>query len=501
LSCVLLEMVLMAFFRYSYRGFLAASARFRRWSRHPAHSKVLVVAGPLDGKALIEKIRADNREKTVVAVVDPDESHESGYYISGVRVYGCGLKSVESSIRLMQADEVVASRNGLLESKLLDIVRICSENRCRLLVDSGIQKYDGIRNRVEKIQTGDLLGRVQTEFTLPARRVIKNKTVLVTGGAGSIGSEICRQSLEYGCAKLVIFDIHENGLFEIDADLKKTYPRQKYQIVVGSVRDAGSLDRLFAEYRPDVIFHAAAHKHVPLMESNPAEAVKNNVFGTFNVARFAIRYRAEKFILISTDKAVKPTNVMGATKRVAEMIVEHLNVGSKFTRLAAVRFGNVLGSNGSVVPLFKRQIMHGGPVTVTHPDIRRFFMTIPEAVQLVMQAGELTRGGEIFVLDMGEPVKIADLAAEMIRMSGFEPQKDIKIEFTGLRPGEKMYEELSLDDEDVQKTVYDRIFVCKSSRLARNLEEDLKTLKMVADNGEDAGCKAALKEIVAEYNS
>jgi FlaA1/EpsC-like NDP-sugar epimerase len=289
---------------------------------------------------------------------------------------------------------------------------------------------------------------------------IYGMTVLVTGGAGSIGSEICRQVLDDGCKKLIILDFNENGLFEIDNEITAKYGKERHETILGSIRELNRLEEVFSKFKPDVVFHAAAHKHVPMMEWNPLEAIKNNVFGTLNVAKVADKHNVKKFILISTDKAVNPPNIMGATKRIAELCLQMMDVNSK-TEFAAVRFGNVLGSNGSVVPIFKQQIAQGGPITVTHPDIKRYFMTITEAVQLVLQAGAMASGGEIFVLDMGKPVKILDLAKTLVQLSGLEPDKDIRIEFTGLRSGEKLFEEINLSDEEVSRTENNKIFILK----------------------------------------
>jgi FlaA1/EpsC-like NDP-sugar epimerase len=347
------------------------------------------------------------------------------------------------------------------------------------------------------INVEDLLGRKQVKLdTACIKAYIRNKTVLVTGGAGSIGSEICRQVLDARCRRLIILDIRENGLFELDNELKKVYAPDRYDIVVGSVRDTGRLEDIFSRYPVNTVFHAAAHKHVPLMEANPEEAIKNNIFGTLNIAEAAIKHGAEKLILISTDKAVNCAGIMGATKRIAELLVQTLNQQSTGTKLAAVRFGNVLGSNGSVIPTFCKQIQAGGPVTVTHPDIERYFMTIMEAVQLVLQAGSLAGGGEIFVLDMGKPVKILDLANNMIRRAGLEPGKDIRVDFIGLRPGEKMYEELSLEQETLRKTENNKIFVCSPMDIAPDFMQKVKGLAIVIDAEKEVDYMALLNEII-----
>ena len=328
----------------------------------------------------------------------------------------------------------------------------------------------------------------------------KGKTVLVTGGAGSIGSEICNQVLKYGADKLIIFDICENSLFKIDNKLRAIYDRDRYETVLGSIRDTDRLELVFEKYRPQVVFHAAAHKHVPMMEYNPCEAIKNNVFGTLNTAKTASKFGVQKFILISTDKAVNPTNIMGASKRIAEMLIQMEDRHSD-TSFAAVRFGNVLGSEGSVVPLFLEQIKRGGPVKVTHPEMKRYFMTIPEAVQLVLEAGAMAKGGEIFVLDMGEPILISDLAADLIRLSGQVPNKDIDIIYTGLRPGEKLFEELSLSEEEVSKTDNNKIYVCKPVASDEKLiSEQAEILKENMSRDEEQPIFEAVRRLVPTFN-
>ena len=354
--------------------------------------------------------------------------------------------------------------------------------------------------KIRKVDVEDLLGRDSIKINLDEiSGYIKDKTVLVTGGGGSIGSELCRQISKYAPKELIIFDIYENNAYQIQQELKRSYPGLNLTVLIGSVRDKERVNDLFEKYRPNLVFHAAAHKHVPLMEDSPAEAIKNNVFGTFNVATAASEFGAEKMVLISTDKAVNPTNVMGASKRICELIIEMMNDSSD-TDFVAVRFGNVLGSNGSVIPLFKKQIEHGGPVTVTHKDIIRYFMTIPEAVSLVLQAGFYAKGGEIFVLDMGDPVRIDDLARNMIKLSGFEPDVDIKIEYTGLRPGEKLFEELLLNTEGIEKTPNDLIFIGHPSEVPR---QELLSHLEVLKNAEKLTQEELRKEIhsvVKEFN-
>ena len=357
-------------------------------------------------------------------------------------------------------------------------------------------------NSLRDVEIEDLLGRDAIKLdNKNISTLIKDKNVLVTGGGGSIGSELCRQIMKYNPEKLIIFDIYENNLYDIELELKSKYPKQKIEAIVGSVRDKKRLEDVFSEYKPSLVFHAAAHKHVPLMENNPLEAIKNNIFGTYNVVNCADKYGTERFVLISTDKAVNPTNVMGASKRVCEMIVQAKNKVSK-TEYVAVRFGNVLGSNGSVIPLFKKQIANGGPVTLTHKEITRFFMTIPEAVGLILQAVTYAQGGEIFVLDMGEPVKIYDLAVSLIKLSGYEPEVDIPIEITGLRPGEKLYEELLMAEEGLTATKHDKIFVSEPLHMEIDeLKENLDILDKLEymDNYSKEKVKETMKQIVPTY--
>jgi FlaA1/EpsC-like NDP-sugar epimerase len=354
--------------------------------------------------------------------------------------------------------------------------------------------------RLRDVKIEDLLGREPVKVNLEEiSGYIKNKVVLVTGGGGSIGSELCRQIARFEPKELVVFDISENNVYSLEFDLKTLFPNIKYSALIGSVRDRARLEYIFEKYRPNVVFHAAAHKHVPLMELNATEAIKNNVFGTLNVAEAADKYKAERFTLISTDKAVNPTNIMGASKRIAEIIIQMMSMKSS-TVFSAVRFGNVLGSDGSVVPLFKKQIESGGPVTVTHPEVIRYFMTIPEAVQLVIQAGALAKGGEIFILDMGEPVKIADLARDMIKLSGLEPDVDIDIEYIGLRPGEKLFEELLLNEEGITATKYKKIFIAKPTFTdVDDFESELGDLRELLFNS-NTGVKDIIKKIVPTYN-
>ena len=382
------------------------------------------------------------------------------------------------------------------------IVEICQKTPCEINILPGIyQLIDGeiVTSRLRNVKIEDLLEREPVRVDLDAiLGYIQGKTVLVTGGGGSIGSEICRQLAGHGVGKLIIFDIYENNAYSIQKQLEWEYPSLDMEVLIGSVRNESRVEDIFKTYHPEIVFHAAAHKHVPLMEDSPNEAIKNNVIGTYLTAQMASRYHASKFILISTDKAVNPTNIMGASKRICEMVIQMIGKRSA-TEFAAVRFGNVLGSNGSVIPLFRRQIEHGGPVTVTHPDIIRYFMTIPEAVSLVLEAGAYAKNGEIFVLNMGEPVKIDDLARNMIRLSGYEPDVDIMIKYTGLRPGEKLYEELLMNEEGMKTTENDRIFVGRQIAFdEETFEQSLHELEQ-ASNSESRKIREIVHRTVPEY--
>jgi FlaA1/EpsC-like NDP-sugar epimerase len=383
--------------------------------------------------------------------------------LNGIPVLG-GVEDIEDIVDKKNIDEIIIAIPSAKPALINEIYEKCSSTECKVkILPSMSQIIDGtiMLKKIKDIDIEDLLGREPVKVDLDdIAKYIGGKVILVTGGGGSIGSELCRQIASFGPKKLLMLDIYENNLYDIHNELTAKFPELDIFPIIASIRDMDRLDEIFKRFKPAIVFHAAAHKHVPLMEDHPEEAIKNNVFGTRNVAICADKYGCERFVLISTDKAVNPTNVMGATKRIAEMIIQALNAKSK-TEFVAVRFGNVLGSNGSVIPLFRKQIEQGGPVTVTHPDVTRFFMTIPEAVQLVIQAGAMAAGGEIFVLDMGKPVKILDLAKKLIRLSGFEPYEDIDIEITGLRPGEKLYEELLLNEEGLKATKHDKIFVAK----------------------------------------
>lgn len=456
--------------------------------------KVMIIGAGGAAMRLISELKSatNSARYTVVALID-DSRRKQGEMLYGVKVCG-GREDIVRVAKELDVDEIYFAVPSATESTKKEILEICNKTGCVLKTlprITAIKENQNIENQLRKVDYTDLLGREQIKPDLSgAFELLKDKTVLVTGGGGSIGGELVRQIVGSGVAKnVIIFEIAENGAYEIQQELRRKYPEAKLTVLIGSVRDEKRLCEVFEEYRPDIVYHAAAHKHVPLMEDSPKEAVKNNVYGTFNLAKTADKYGVKRFVMISTDKAVNPTNVMGATKRICEMIVQSFNKKSN-TDFVAVRFGNVLGSNGSVIPLFKEQIESGGPVTVTHPDIIRYFMLIPEAVSLVLQAGANAKGGEIFILDMGSPVKIRELAENLIRLSGHIPGEDIEIKYTGLRDGEKLYEELLISEEGIQKTESNLIYV------ARPMEFDSEKLFLRLDEMKKDIETASNKEIV-----
>lgn len=422
---------------------------------------VIIYGAGETGTYLLKKINGHSEtDMRVVAFIDDDVSLH-GRKIERVKIIG-GKEKLDETIVKYGVKQVIIAIPTAERETILDILDVCKKHHCRTRRFGTIEESDSEpKNMVmREINLEQLLHRDSVSLNMEVvENFIKNRVVLVTGGAGSIGSEICRQVLRFGCKQLVVVDFNENGLFFVDNEFKEKYAG-KFVVRLGSIRERERMTEIFDEFNPEIVFHAAAHKHVPMMEINPREAIKNNVMGTINVCQVAVMHKVRKFITISTDKAVNPTNIMGASKRITELVMQMMDTVSD-TDFAAVRFGNVLGSNGSVVPFFRDQIAKGGPVTVTHPDMRRYFMTIPEACQLVLEAGAMAKGGEIFVLDMGQPVLISDLAKDMIRLSGFEPDKDIKIIYTGLRPGEKLFEEISLADEDVDHTTNKKIMIMK----------------------------------------
>ena len=465
---------------------------------------VLIIGAGYAGRDIIKSIKQTMNEKyNIVGIIDDDKS-KLNCSINGVDVIG-NRNQIVNICNKKEIDEIFFAISKIDKKKKKEILEICQETgkKIRILpTTEDIIRNKNMYQNLREVDIEDILGRDPVKLdNKKIGTLIEGKTILITGAGGSIGSELCRQIIKYNPSRMVLFDIYENNLYDIELELKSIYKHIEIDAIVGSVRDLKKLESVFETYNPYLVFHAAAHKHVPLMENSPLEAIKNNVFGTYNVANCADKYKARKMILISTDKAVNPTNIMGATKRLCEMIIQVKNKTSK-TEYAAVRFGNVLGSNGSVVPLFKKQIAEGGPVTVTHRDIIRYFMTIPEAAQLVLQAMSYAKGGEIFVLDMGEPVKIYDLAVSLIKLSGYEPDIDIPIVFTGLRPGEKLYEELLMKEEGLQKTENKKIFIGEPTQLdEKDILEKLAKLKKLIENEETPieEIKDTIQEVVPTY--
>ena len=438
--------------------------RYRTTGANSDKRIMIIGAGMMGTTVLKEMQQGGYRFGNPVLIVD-DDKNKSGYSYNGIPIEG-DCNEIPGLVKKYKINEIIFCIPSAESDRKKEILNICMSTGCSIKVSPGLDELSNAKDKVyekfRKVDILDLLSRPEIKLDPDVCKYVTGETILVTGGGGSIGSELCRQIAKYSPAKIVIFDIYENEAFTLKNSLdSKYYGNPEIAIRIGSVRDIARLKEVFEEFKPSCVFHAAAHKHVPLMEDSPLEAVKNNVLGTYNTALCSNDYKVKNFVLLSTDKAVNPANVMGATKRVAELIVQHFARISTDTKFAAVRFGNVLGSHGSVIPIFKKQLENGGPITVTHPDITRYFMTIPEAAQLVVQAGGLAKGGEIFVLDMGEPVKIVSLAENLIRLSGFEPYKDIDIVFTGLRPGEKLYEELSLEEENENRktTQNSKIFV------------------------------------------
>ncbi|MDE6690506.1 MAG: polysaccharide biosynthesis protein, partial [Clostridia bacterium] len=439
--------------RYSKRIYVMVKYSFTRSGK--GKIRAMIIGGGNAGTAIIREIQtSDKIAYNPVCVIDDDET-KLGKRISNVKIIGTTAEIAKYAEKYA-IDEILIAMPSATKADVKRIYEICKKTKCKVKTLPGIYQIvngDASVAALREVRITDLLGREQIKVNLDEiMGYIEGEVVLVTGGGGSIGSELCRQIATHKPKQLIILDIYENNAYDIEQELKRKYPSLNLLALIASIRDKGKMEDVFAKYRPAIVFNAAAHKHVPLMETSPNEAVKNNVFGTLNVARCADKYGVKTFVQISTDKAVNPTNIMGATKRICEMIIQTIGRNSKNTKFVAVRFGNVLGSNGSVIPLFEKQIAEGGPVTVTHKDIIRYFMTIPEAVSLVLQAGAYANGGQIFVLDMGEPVKIYDLAYNLIKLSGFEPNVDIEIKCTGLRPGEKLYEERLMDEEGMQTT-------------------------------------------------
>ena len=486
--------------RFSYRIYWVLKSGLRKPQGHVYHT--LVIGAGEAGSMIIQELKySAHLNSKVVGVID-DNPHKKGKLIHGVRILG-GREYILDAAKKYEVDEIILAIPSASPKVTRDILRICNQTTCKLKILPGMYQLiteDVSVSKLRDVSIEDLLGRDPIKVDLESvRGFIEGRCIMVTGGGGSIGSELCRQIAKYKPSRLIIFDIYENNAYDIQQELKLNHPELNLTVLIGSVRNTSRIESVIETYRPDVIYHAAAHKHVPLMEDSPNEAIKNNVFGTYKTARAADKFGVKRFVLISTDKAVNPTNIMGASKRMCEMIIQTFNRYSK-TEYVAVRFGNVLGSNGSVIPLFKRQMAAGGPLTVTHPDIIRYFMTIPEAVSLVLEAGAFAKGGEIFVLDMGEPVKIADLAKNLIRLSGYTLGVDMDIKYTGLRPGEKLYEELLVKEEGIQKTDNNLIYIGKPLEFNEvHFLSGLRELEEAAMN-ESLSVKQIVSEIVPTYH-
>lgn len=491
----------------------AASARFFyrfvRFLRNERHFRgktdnvknVMIIGGGEACRLILNEIRDSSHTDYNVKCIIDDDSAKKGRYIGGIRIVG-DRSMITKYAEEYSVDIIMFAIPTIAPQEQRDILEICQETECEIRILPGVYELvngEASISKMRKVNISDLLGREQVKISnTEVADYVKDRVVLVTGGGGSIGSELCRQIAAHSPRTLIIFDIYENNAYDIQQELKTEYPNLNLKVLIGSVRNTHRINEVFELYHPDIVYHAAAHKHVPLMEDSPNEAIKNNVFGTYKTAKAAIVNGTKKFVLISTDKAVNPTNIMGASKRLCEMIVQMFDRESD-TEFVAVRFGNVLGSNGSVIPLFTKQIEAGGPVTVTHRDIIRYFMTIPEAVSLVLIAGAYAHGGEIFVLDMGEPVRIDDLARKMIRLSGYTPDVDIKIEYTGLRPGEKLYEEMLMQEEGLKHTANDKIFIGRPIELNNDrFKQQLAELKTACER-DDESIKYAVSRIVSTY--
>ena len=464
--------------------------------------RVMVIGAGVAGQTIIKEMQNTDKLNVQVCCVIDDNVYKRGKFIEGVRIVG-DRHDIAANVKKYRISRIVIAVPTLKGEDRKEVLNICKMTKCKLQIIPGVYQMINEEvniNRLRDVEITDLLGREQVHVNnAEIFRELRDKVILVTGGGGSIGSELCRQIARVNPKQLIIFDIYENNAYDIQQELKKKNPSLNLVTLIGSVRNTLRIDSVMAQYRPDVVFHAAAHKHVPLMEESPNEAIKNNVIGTYKTAQAADRHGVKKFVLISTDKAVNPTNIMGASKRLCEMVVQMMNRQSKNTSFVAVRFGNVLGSNGSVIPLFKKQIAEGGPVTLTDKRIIRYFMTIPEAVSLVLQASYYANGGEIFVLEMGEPVKIDDMARNLIRLSGLTPDVDIKIVYTGLRPGEKLYEELLMDEEGLQETENKLIHIGKPIEMDDDWFRERLEMLDAASRQESSHMKRIVAEIVPTY--
>ena len=525
----LIQFLLIIGVRFSYRFILLE--RSRRSISRSADPTMLIGAGSAGQMILRDIIRAKETDLDVKCIID-DNPNKRNRYLEGVPIVG-GREDILVSVEKYRIKKILVAIPSASAEDQREILNICNETGCELKMLPGIYQLVNGEISVDKMRdvaVEDLLGREPIQVNMSEIfRAISGKTILVTGGGGSIGSELCRQIAAHAPKQLVIFDIYENNAYDIEQELRETYPRLNLVVLIGSVRDSRRIAHVFEKYKPEIVYHAAAHKHVPLMEVSPCESIKNNVIGTYKTAYAAMSNGCKRFVLISTDKAVNPTNIMGASKRLCEMVVQSFDrmvkegradqipqlfvhaedigkvsdpvaVGKPCTEFVAVRFGNVLGSNGSVIPLFKKQIAHGGPVTVTHPDIIRYFMTIPEAVSLVLQAGTYAKGGEIFVLDMGAPVKIDTLARNLIKLSGFKPDVDIKVEYTGLRPGEKLFEEKLMAEEGLRTTPNHLIHIGNPIPFnVTHFLRQLENLMEVSYANDEANIRLLVEDMVPTY--
>jgi len=497
----LIDIVLVGGVRFFYR-YLRRARRPSFYLNKNGRKNVMVIGGGEAGSLLIKEYKSNPEADSIPVAILDDDKTKQGMELNGVKIVGTTDDFVKVSEKYEIDEAVIAipSANRDTIKKILDTAK---ETRVKMRTLPSIYNLADGKVKISEIRDvsiEDLLGRDEVNLHVgDLEKLITDKSILVTGGGGSIGSELCRQICRFNPSRLNIVDVYENHAYQLELDLKKQYPNIEINLIIASVRDPERLDEVFNKYKPQVVFHAAAHKHVPIMENNPKEAIKNNVMGTYNMVNVSKKHNIEKFVMISTDKAVNPTNVMGATKRISEMIVQSQK-GKSSTEIVAVRFGNVLGSSGSVIPLFKKQIKEGGPVTITHEDIIRYFMTIPEAAQLVLQAGAIAKGGEIFILDMGEPVKILDLAKNLIHLSGFKPYEDIPIEITGLRPGEKLYEELLLDKDNNIATKHEKIFIEKPEEIhEEKIKNFLVDINEKLPGMEDQQVKEEIRKIVPTY--
>jgi len=504
LNYLLVLFAMICAYRFAFHFLISQYSASKGNNANNLGGRVMVVGAGSVGSAMISLMKNSDYVTGIPILVVDDNPAKLNSYINGVPVRG-STEQIPKLAEKYKIDKILFAIPSATQEQFKRITEYALQTTCKITSVPSlneITQQGADIHSIKEIDFKDLLFRPQSNlYEEHLYEYINGSIVLVTGGGGSIGSELCRQIAPHKPSKIIIFDVYENNAFELLGELKPLYPNIIIELRIGSVRDIARLEEIFKEFKPDIVFHAAAHKHVPLMEASPKEAVKNNVLGTLNVAESARKFKTKKFVLLSTDKAVNPTNVMGATKRVAELIVQHISLCPSETCFAAVRFGNVLGSNGSVIPIFKKQIAAGGPVTVTHPDVTRFFMTIPEAAQLVIKAGALAKGGDIFVLDMGEPIKIAELAKNVIRLSGFLPDKDIKIEYIGLRPGEKLYEELYQGDENNERetTADKKIFVLKPVKLNEDIFwQRLDKLKNTCD-ASDNSMRRVLLQIVPGF--